>query len=132
MKDFSHKSSLEVDQVMGAFFFIRADLFNRCNGFDERFFMFGEDIDICLRVWKENYQIHYYPKTKIIHYKGKSVKTAPYDSKRAFYHAMDLYVDKHYSSTFIIFFFTVQCLNVIYVQNLNIYIYEHERRSRLF
>ena len=88
-----------VDAISGSCMLIKESVFRKINGFDERFFMFGEDIDICLRVWKENYQIHYYPKTKIIHYKGKSVKTAPYDSKRAFYHAMDLYVDKHYSST---------------------------------
>ena len=50
MKDFSHKSNLEVDQVMGAFFFIRADLFNRCNGFDERFFVYFEEVDLSKRI----------------------------------------------------------------------------------
>ena len=88
-----------VDAISGSCMLIKESVFRSINGFDERFFMFGEDIDICLRVWEKNYQVHYYPKTKIIHYKGKSVKTAPYDSKQAFYDAMDLYVDKHYSAT---------------------------------
>ena len=46
MKDFSHKSSIEVDQVMGAFFLIRRDLFHQCNGFDEQFFVYFEEVDL--------------------------------------------------------------------------------------
>ena len=41
----------------------------------------------------------YFSGTKIVHYKGESVKTAPYDSRQAFYDSMDIFVDKHYSST---------------------------------
>tara|TARA_B100000575_G_scaffold64658_1_gene49608 strand:- start:655 stop:1569 length:915 start_codon:yes stop_codon:yes gene_type:complete len=50
MKDFSHKSSIEVDQVMGAFFLIRTNLFNQCNGFDERFFVYYEEVDLSKRI----------------------------------------------------------------------------------
>ena len=88
-----------VDAVSGSCMLIRNKVFKKIAGFDERFFMFGEDIDICLRTWKANFEVHYLPETKIVHYKGKSVKTAPYNSREAFYEAMDLYVDKHYSST---------------------------------
>ena len=48
-----------VDAISGSCMLIKESVFRKINGFDERFFMFGEDIDICLRVWKENYQIHY-------------------------------------------------------------------------
>ena len=47
--------------------------------------MFGEDLDLCKRVWERKHEIHYLPNTKIIHYKGQSVKTATYDSRDAFY-----------------------------------------------
>ena len=50
MKDFSHKSSIEVDQVMGAFFLVRTNLFNQCNGFDERFFVYYEEVDLSKRI----------------------------------------------------------------------------------
>ena len=50
MKDFSHKSSIEVDQVMGAFFLIRRDLFHQCNGFDEQFFVYFEEVDLSKRI----------------------------------------------------------------------------------
>ena len=88
-----------VDAISGSCMLIRNNVFKKIGGFDERFFMFGEDIDICLRTWKANFEVHYFPETKIIHYKGESVKTAPYNSREAFYEAMDIYVDKHYSTT---------------------------------
>ena len=86
-----------VDAISGSCMLIRNNVFKKIGGFDERFFMFGEDIDICLRTWKANFEVHYFPETKIIHYKGESVKTAPYNSREAFYEAMDIYVDKHLS-----------------------------------
>ena len=52
--------------------------------------MFGEDLDLCARVWESGNEIHYVSETKIIHYKGESVKTAPYDSREAFYHSMNI------------------------------------------
>ena len=59
--------------------------------------MFGEDLDLCSRIWKNNYEIHYVPNTQIVHYQGESVKSAPFDSINAFYNAMILFVDKHFS-----------------------------------
>ena len=88
-----------VDAISGSCMFIKSNAFYKVNGFDEDYFMFGEDIDLCKRLWKNGLEIHYVPKTKIIHYKGKSVDTATYDSREAFYDAMSIYVNKHYSST---------------------------------
>ena len=88
-----------VDAISGSCMLIDSIIFKKIGGFDENFFMFGEDLDICLRIWKANYEVHYFSDTKIVHYKGESVKTAPYDSRQAFYASMDIFVDKHYSST---------------------------------
>ena len=89
----------KVDAISGSCMLIKSKIFNDINGFDEKFFMFGEDLDLCKRVWENGHGIHYLPETKIIHYKGESVKTAPYDSREAFYHSMNIYINKHYSST---------------------------------
>ena len=93
----------KVDAISGSCMLIKSKIFEAINGFDENFFMFGEDLDLCKRVWEENYEIHYLPKTKIIHYKGQSVKTATYDSREAFYKSMKIYIKKHYSSTLGVF-----------------------------
>ncbi|MCC5603687.1 glycosyltransferase family 2 protein [Nostoc favosum] len=64
----------EVDIVVGAAFFIRANLFNLVGGFDEKFFMYFEDSDLCQRVRNEGYKIIYTPHISLIHIRGHSVK----------------------------------------------------------
>ncbi len=77
--------------------FIRKTLFHEIGGFDEQFFLFGEDLDLCYRMKQKGHEIHYVPSTQILHYKGESVKFAPYDSRGAFYNAMILFYKKHFS-----------------------------------
>jgi GT2 family glycosyltransferase len=64
----------EVDVVVGAAFFIRTDLFNSLGGFDENFFMYFEESDLCKRVKNAGYKILYTPKISLIHLRGHSVK----------------------------------------------------------
>ncbi|OBQ05010.1 MAG: glycosyltransferase [Anabaena sp. LE011-02] len=83
-KDAENKSNLhiieqdfqdikEVDIVVGAAFFIRADLFNLLGGFDEKFFMYFEESDLCQRVRNKGYKILYTPYISLIHIRGYSV-----------------------------------------------------------
>ncbi|MFQ6617039.1 MAG: hypothetical protein ACE5HZ_09835, partial [Fidelibacterota bacterium] len=88
-----------VDAISGSCMFIRGEVFGSVGSFDERFFMFGEDLDFCYRTQKSGLEVHYVPLTQIIHYKGESVKLAPFDSLRWFHDAMNLFVDKHFSRT---------------------------------
>ncbi len=87
-----------VDAISGSCMFLSKDLFHELGGFDEQFFMFGEDLDLCFRIWQTGKEVHYVPTTQIIHYQGESVKTAPYDSINAFYNAMILFAEKHFST----------------------------------
>jgi hypothetical protein len=57
----------EVDQVIGAFFLIRRDLFVRLNGFDERFFVYFEEVDLSLRMKHEGYSSYYLTDTAALH-----------------------------------------------------------------
>ena len=88
-----------VDAVSGSCIFIRKTLFHEIDGFDEQFFLFGEDLDLCYRMKQKGHEIHYVPSTQILHYKGESVKFAPYDSRSAFYNAMILFYKKHFSKS---------------------------------
>lgn len=85
----------EVDAISGSFFCIRKDLFESLNGFDESFFMYGEDLDLCYRAKVLGYKNYYTPATNILHFKGQSCRTRRFGSYINFYQAMLLYVKKH-------------------------------------
>lgn len=59
-----------VDTVYGAAMFIKKDLFWKVGGFDEKYFMYYEDIDLCNKIRKINMKVYYYPEAKIEHLVG--------------------------------------------------------------
>ncbi len=91
-----------VDAISGSFMFLRREVYEKTSGFDEDFFMYGEDLDFCYRVKEAGYKIYYYPETEIIHYKGESAKRSGIDETRIFYQAMGLFVEKHFASSWIV------------------------------
>jgi GT2 family glycosyltransferase len=89
--------SCEVDAVSGSFMMMRKEVYDKAGGFDERFFMYGEDLDLCYRVQKSGYKVYYVHTTQVIHYKGESTKRSNLDETKLFYDAMHLFVKKHLS-----------------------------------
>lgn len=61
------RGRLEVDWIAGMFMLFRADAFRKVNGFDERFFLYYEDVDICARLQAAGYRIIYDPSVAVIH-----------------------------------------------------------------
>lgn len=92
----------EVDAISGSFMMMKREVYEKVGGFDEQFFMYGEDLDLCYRIQKAGYKVYYYHETQIIHYKGESTKRSSFDETKVFYNAMDLFVKKHFSSSFIV------------------------------
>jgi hypothetical protein len=88
----------EVDAVSGSFMMVRKEVYEKVGGFDEQFFMYGEDLDLCYRVQKADYKVYYVHSTQIIHYKGESTKRSNLDETSLFYDAMHIFVKKHLSS----------------------------------
>ena len=64
----------EVDAVTGCFLLIRREWWQRLGGFDETFFMYGEDTDLCLRAWQQGSKCLICPDAELIHYGGASEK----------------------------------------------------------
>lgn len=56
-----------VDWSIGAALFFKSDLYKKLKGFDLDYFLYMEDVDLCLRAWKSNSAVVYYPKSEIIH-----------------------------------------------------------------
>lgn len=60
----------EVDSISGAFMLVRKKVLDQVGLFDEDYFMYAEDIDLCFRIKEAGYKVMYVPRVKIIHYKG--------------------------------------------------------------
>lgn len=93
----------EVDALMGAFMMIPRTVVDKVGMLDEEFFMYGEDIDWCYRIKEAGYKIMYYPKEKIIHFKGSSSKKKKAKTTYEFHRAMILFYRKHYNDKYNIF-----------------------------
>lgn len=89
------KETNTVDVLSGAFMMVRRKVLDNVGGFDENFFMYGEDIDLSYRITKAGYKNYYLGSTTIIHLKGGST-TYNLMHVNHFYKAMQIFIDKHY------------------------------------
>lgn len=87
----------EADILAGAFMMLRREALEATGGFDERFFMYGEDIDLSWRLRQAGFLNHYLAQTAILHFKGESNRRDTLRHVRHFYGAMAVFVDKHHS-----------------------------------
>jgi len=96
MNDFPEDRSHAVEAVSGSFLMMRNDVFHQTGGLDERFFLYGEDLDLCLRTAQLGWKLYYFAGARVIHHKRRSSST---DARRAtyhFYNAMELFYRKHF------------------------------------
>lgn len=101
----SEDETYEIDAIMGAYMFARADVIEKLGGFDRDFFMYGEDIDLCFRNKKLGYETRYVHTTSIIHYKGESTRRSSINDVKHFYDAMAIFAEKHYARSKIFLLF---------------------------
>ena len=118
LKDYDHVAPRDVDWVSGAALMIRGSLLERIGGFDEDFFMYCEDVDLC---WRCNHaplilpetsvappqgaegtpaatwRVTYYPDAIIYHLIGKSSDLAPTRMTYEFHRSQYLFYKKHYA-----------------------------------
>lgn len=95
----SENENHEVDVLAGAFMMMPKKVLDEIGNFDERFFMYGEDVDLSYRVQEAGYKNYYFAESTIIHFKGESTKRGSLNYVRLFYKAMSLFVKKHYSGS---------------------------------
>lgn len=91
------RSNLVVDVLAGAFMLVRKEVFEQLGGFDETYFLYGEDIDLSYRIRQAGFENHYFAGTSIIHFKGESSAREKAERNRFFFHAMHVFVSKYYN-----------------------------------
>ena len=96
MVEWDHSDSRKVDQVMGAFFFIRRALFEELGGFDERFFVYFEEVDLSKRSSDAGWASWYLADAEAMHYGGGSSENVK--ALRLFYSLRSriVYIRKHF------------------------------------
>ena len=96
MVDWPHDSTQEVDQVMGAFFLVRRDMFNNLVGFDERFFLYFEEVDFSYRAKQAGWKSLYLADVQAFHKGGGT--SDQIKARRLFYvlRSRLLYANKHF------------------------------------
>lgn len=110
----------EVDAICGAFMFIPKKVLDDAGYFDEDYFMYGEDLDLCYRIKKKGYKIFYYPSVTTIHLKGESTRKTRFSYVNNFYGAMSIFVKKNFEHSSKLLLFLLQA--GIYYRSLLSYI----------
>ena len=78
MLDWDHAGEREVDWVSGSCFLARREAWDALGGFDESYFMYVEDVDLCWRAWREGWRVGFEPSARVVHVQGVSTDLAPY------------------------------------------------------
>jgi GT2 family glycosyltransferase len=93
-KPWNRKKITPVDWLSGTALLLERTSFKKVGGFDEKFFMYFEDQDLCLRLKKIGKKNMFYPLYQIIHFDGKSWKEKK-EKKASFYASQDYFFSKH-------------------------------------
>jgi N-acetylglucosaminyl-diphospho-decaprenol L-rhamnosyltransferase len=96
MLDWDHKHERDVDQIIGAIMCVRTAEYQAVGGLDERFFVYYEEVDYCLRIRESGGKIRYAPSCQAVHVGGSSSESDI--RRRTFYSIRSryLYTRKHY------------------------------------
>ena len=77
MKDFDHNTTSPVDWVMGSAMLARHEAVERVGVFDENFWMYAEDSDLCRRMWEAGWPVYYLPEVVVHHEHRRGSASVP-------------------------------------------------------
>ncbi|MEN9487871.1 MAG: hypothetical protein RL494_136 [Bacteroidota bacterium] len=101
----------KVSILVGAFMVMKRELYLEVGGFDEKCFMYSDDIDLSYMVLQKGKSNYYFPETTVIHYKGEStIKDETY--MKRFQEAMNFFYKKHFKVS--IFFAAFMKIGIVF------------------
>ena len=96
MKDFSHNVNQEVNWLSGCCLMIPHAVFKKVAGFDENYFLFNEDVDLCRTIHQNGFKVMYFPSAEITHHISTSNSKVPVEIILKRHRGMKHYYIKHY------------------------------------
>ncbi len=113
---YNGEKAIEVDSVIGTFIIFRKKALDSIGNFDENFFLFAEDLDICKRLWEKSWKVIFYPKVKVIHYLGKAREKDFIKSEKARFRSFYYFFKKYYPKNFFVDYLFSFALILLYFQ----------------
>jgi GT2 family glycosyltransferase len=92
-----HDRARVVPWVLGAALAMRRDAFDAVGGFDDAYFMYGEDVDLCRRLAAAGFETHYAPVATVVHLSGQSTRTREGAMRRELLVSSRRYLGRHES-----------------------------------
>ncbi len=77
MSDWDHTDNRPVGWVLGACMLIRRTALEQVGPFDQRFFLYFEDVDLCRRLWQADWEVHYVAEAELVHYHRRLSAESP-------------------------------------------------------
>ena len=100
----------DVESVIGAAMFVRADVMHILGGFDERFFFFLEETDFCVRAKQRGYRVLFSPSARVIHLHGKTVRQTWVAGRIEYAISLYKFIKKYHSDAYYRAFVLVRLL----------------------
>lgn len=93
----AHDSEREVDWVNGACLMVRREVIDRVGDMDEYFFVYADELDWCLRIWRAGWTVRFTPRAEVIHFLGATFSSTDGWRRVLLYQSILRYYKKHYS-----------------------------------
>ncbi|HEX2965080.1 MAG TPA: glycosyltransferase family 2 protein [Syntrophorhabdaceae bacterium] len=104
----------DVPSLIGAAIVVRSDFVRNVDGFDERFFFFLEETDLCVRMRNAGGRIVFLSDARIIHLQGKTVRKSWIDGRIEYNISLNKFIRKHHSSVYYNVFKTIRFLKAFF------------------
>lgn len=125
MSDFKHDKLAEVDQPMGACLFVRKDIIDKIGPFDNGYYMFFDEVDLCFRIKKAGWKIFFTPDASVMHHGGTAVKKwSPVKLSKIWTTSRNHYFKKHYGKPAIFSLYVIDAMRLILMTLLILGIYK--------
>jgi N-acetylglucosaminyl-diphospho-decaprenol L-rhamnosyltransferase len=107
--------AFDVDSLIGAAILVRRETLKALNGFDERFFFFLEETDLCVRVCRAGYKVVFFPEAKVIHLQGKTVRKSWISGRIEYNISLQKFIKKHHTPVYYGIFIAVRFIKALFL-----------------